>query len=112
MQQPDGLWRAGLLDQQAYPTPETSGSGFILYALAYGVNAGLLERERFEPAVRKGWKELAGCLAPDGRLRYVQPVGDAPRTFDPESCLPYGVGAFLLAGSEVCRLMNTTEKER
>ena len=112
LQQPDGLWRAGLLDQQAYPTPETSGSGFILYALAYGVNAGLLERERFEPAVRKGWKELAGCLAPDGRLRYVQPVGDAPRTFDPESCLPYGVGAFLLAGSEVCRLMNTTEKER
>jgi hypothetical protein len=110
LQQPDGLWRTGLLDQQAYPTPETSGSGFILYALAYGLNEGLLERERFEPTVRKGWKALSGCLTPDGRLRYVQPVGDAPGAFNPESSLPYGVGAFLLAGSEVFQLMESTER--
>ncbi len=112
LQQPDGLWRTGLLDQQAYPTPETSGSGFILYALAYGVNEGLLKRERFEPAVRKGWKALSGCLTSDGRLRYVQPVGDAPGAFNPESTLPYGVGAFLLAGSEVYRMVESTEKAR
>jgi len=110
LQQPDGLWRTGLLDQQAYPTPETSGSGFILYALAYGLNEGLLERERFEPTVRKGWKALSGCLTPDGRLRYVQPVGDAPGAFNPESSLPYGVGAFLLAGSEVFRLMESAQR--
>ena len=69
-----------------------------------------MERERFEPTVRKGWKALSGCLTPDGRLRYVQPVGDAPGAFNPESSLPYGVGAFLLAGSEVFRLMESTEK--
>jgi len=34
----------------------------------------------------------------------VQPIGADPRAFAPESTAPYGVGAFLLAGSEVYRL--------
>ena len=105
LQQPDGLWRAGLLDQQAYPNPESSGSGLILYGLAYGVNEGLLERARFAPVIEKGWSALAGCLAPDGRLLYVQPVGDTPLAFDPNTTKPYGVGALLLAGGEVYRMM-------
>ena len=33
---------------------ETSGTGFYVYALAWGVNAGLLERSRFEAAVLIG----------------------------------------------------------
>ena len=43
-QQPDGLWRASLLDPDSYPLKETSGSGFYTYALAWGVNQGLLDR--------------------------------------------------------------------
>jgi len=52
LQQPDGLWRARLLDQQAYPTAETSGSGFILYALAYGVDE--LERDWWKTGAAVG----------------------------------------------------------
>jgi rhamnogalacturonyl hydrolase YesR len=100
-QQPDGLWRASLLDLEDFSAKETSGSGFFTYALAWGVNQGLLDRAKFQPAVRKGWTALVECVDIDGKLTHVQPVGGAPTKFAPDSTAPYGVGAFLLAGSEV-----------
>ena len=103
-QQPDGLWRASLLDPASYPMKETSGSGFYTYALAWGVNQGLLDRTKFEPAVRKAWAALVGCVEPDGKLTHVQPVGSDPKKYADDSTAPFGVGAFLLAGSEVYRM--------
>jgi rhamnogalacturonyl hydrolase YesR len=103
-QQPDGLWRASLLDPDSYPLKETSGSGFYTYALAWGVNQGLLDRAQFEPAVRQAWTALVGCVDADGKLTHVQPVGADPKKFAEDSTEVYGVGAFLLAGSEVYRL--------
>ena len=103
-QQPDGLWRASLLDSASYPLKETSGSGFYTYALAWGVNEGLLDREKFGPAVRKAWTALVECVTPEGKLTHVQPIGADPRHFDENATEVYGVGAFLLAGSEVFRL--------
>jgi rhamnogalacturonyl hydrolase YesR len=102
-QQADGLWRSSLLDPEGYPLKETSGSGFFVFALAWGVNEGLLDRAKFEPAVRRGWAGLTGCVTAEGRLTHVQPVGADPRKFDENSSGVYGVGAFLLAGSEVFR---------
>ncbi len=103
-QQPDGLWRASLLDPESYPLKETSGSGFYTYALAWGVNQGLLDRATFEPAVRKAWAALVACVDADGKLTHVQPIGADPKKFAEDSTEVYGVGAFLLAGSEVYRL--------
>jgi rhamnogalacturonyl hydrolase YesR len=104
LQQPDGLWRPSLLDPAAYPAPETSGSGFFTFALAWGINRGILDRATYEPVVLKAWQALVGCVTPAGKLEHVQPVGLDPKTFDPENTEPYGVGAFLLAGSEIYRL--------
>ena len=104
LQQADGLWRASLLDPASYPMKESSGSALYTYALAWGVNAGLLDRATYEPAVRKAWIALAGNVNPDGRLTHVQPIGLAPKVFDEQATEVYGVGAFLLAGSEVVRL--------
>ena len=103
-QQPDGLWRASLLDPDSYPLKESSGSGFFTYALAWGVNQGLLDRAQFEPAVRKAWAALVGCVDADGKLTHVQPIGADPKKFAEDSTEVYGVGAFLLAGSEVYRM--------
>ena len=103
-QQPDGLWHASLLDPASYPLKETSGSGFYTYALAWGVNQGLLERTNFEPAVKKAWTALVSCVAADGKFTHVQPVGSDPKNFAEDSTAPYGIGSFLLAGSEVYRL--------
>ncbi|HUB86324.1 MAG TPA: DUF4861 family protein, partial [Verrucomicrobiae bacterium] len=104
LQQPDGLWCPSLLDPQDYPDKESSGSALFTYSLAWGVNQGLLDREKFEPAVRKGWAALVGCVEADGKLAHVQPIGQDPRDFNPETTEPFGVGAFLLAGSEVYRM--------
>ncbi len=103
-QQADGLWHASLLDPESFPLKETSGSGFFTYALAWGVNQGLLDRAKFEPAVRNAWAALSGCVEADGKLTHVQPVGSDPKKFAGDSTAPYGVGAFLLAGSEVYRM--------
>ena len=104
LQQPDGLWRASLLDPQDFPTPEASGSALFTYGFAWGVNQGLLDRATFEPAVRKAWPALVGCVNADGRLTHVQPAGDHPIQFSADATSPYGGGVFLLAGSEVYRM--------
>ena len=103
-QQPDGLWRASLLDPDSYPLKETSGSGFYTYALAWGINQGLLDRMTFEPVVSKAWAALVACVEADGKLTHVQPIGADPKKFAEDSTEVYGVGSFLLAGSEVYRL--------
>ena len=69
--------------------------GFYVYALAWGVNQGLLERRRFEPAVQRGWTALAACVDADGKLTHVQPIGADPRNFPETATEVYGVGAFL-----------------
>jgi unsaturated rhamnogalacturonyl hydrolase len=78
-QQADGLWRGSLLDPHSYPLKETSGSGFFVFGFAWGVNHGLLDRAKFEPAIRKGWQALTECVTPKGKLTHVQPVGADPK---------------------------------
>ncbi len=101
IQGPDGLWRSGLLDPASYPDPEVSGSAFFTYAMAWGINAGLLDRKQYEPVVAKAWKGLLGHVYADGRLGSIQKIGAAPGELSPGGSYVYGVGAFLLAGSEL-----------
>ena len=110
-QQSDGFWRSSLLDPESYPAKETSGTGLFTYALAWGVNQGLLDREKFKPAVEKAWTALIGSVNLDGKLTHVQPVGSTPKKFNDDSTAPFGVGAFLLAGSEVYRSAVLEETE-
>ena len=100
----DGLWRPGLLDEAAYPLPEVSGSAFFIYAIAWGVNHGILERKDYLPLLERGWAGILAHVFEDGRLGCIQPVGAAPGAFKPTSSYVYGVGAFLLAGAELQRL--------
>lgn len=101
LQQPDGLWRASLLDPASYPNPEISGSAFFTYGLAWGVNHRLLDRKRYLPVLKKSWQGLLMHIYADGRLGSIQPIGGEPGKFMPSSSYVYGVGAFLLAGSEL-----------
>jgi rhamnogalacturonyl hydrolase YesR len=104
LQGTDGLWRAGLLDQASYKLPENSGSAFFAYGFAYGINSGILPRKKYEPVVRKAWQGLLSHVYEDGRLGSIQPVGGAPGAFTETSSYVFGVGAYLLAGSEIYRL--------
>jgi rhamnogalacturonyl hydrolase YesR len=104
LQGSDGLWRPGLMDASSYPLPEVSGSAFFTCAIAWGVNEGILDRTEYVPVIEKAWKGLIGNIYADGRLGSMQPVGAAPGEFGPTASYVFGVGAFLLAGSEVDRL--------
>lgn len=108
LQNKDGFWRASLLDPGSYPSPETSGTGFFVYALAYGINSGLLPKDKYLPAVLRGWKALESEVEDDGRLDYVQPVGADPKKVTRSMTEAYGPGAFLLAGCEMYRLADPT----
>ena len=104
LQGDDGYWRSSLLDAASRPNPETSGTGFFVYSLAWGINNGLLDRATYEPNVRRGWFAMTKALHPDGMLGWVQPIGAEPGSTSEDTTEVYGVGAFLLAGSEVYRL--------
>ncbi|GAA0660091.1 rhamnogalacturonyl hydrolase YesR [Sphingomonas insulae] len=100
----DGLWRASLLDPAAFPEPETSGSGLLLYGIAWGVNHGLLPRNRYVPAVTRGWAALNRHVLPSGLLGAVQKTGDQPVATAATDVGLYGTGAYLLTAMEVADL--------
>jgi rhamnogalacturonyl hydrolase YesR len=104
LQGSDGLWRANLLHPNTFPNPETSGSGFFAFGLAWGIANGVLDRDTYLPAVQKAWTGLVGAVDMNGRLGYVQNVGAAPAAAMANETHPYGVGAFLLAGEQITKL--------
>lgn len=94
-----GYWPVSLLEPQE--SPETSGTGFFVYGLAWGVHHGLLPAAEYLPAIRGGWRALTKAVGPDGRLGWVQRVGAAPDEVHANDTELYGVGAYLLAASEL-----------
>ncbi len=103
LQKPDGYWAPSLLALENSP-PESSGTGFFVYGIAWGIKAGLLDRKSYEPAVLRGWQALQRAVEADGRLGWVQQVGDRPQNVVKEDTQFYGVGAYLLAGSAIIDL--------
>jgi rhamnogalacturonyl hydrolase YesR len=104
LQKPDGFWPSCLTDAADYPEPESSGTAAFVYALAWGVNQGILDGKQYLPVVRAGWQALAGAVDGAGMIGWVQPPGAAPGPSLATDTQPYGVGLFLLAGSEVVKL--------
>lgn len=101
LQPEDGLWRMGLLDPEAYAQGEISGTAFFTYAMAWGVNNHLLPADKFRPVIERAWAGMVHHIYADGRLGSIQPIGAAPGDLQPGSSWVYGVGGFLLAGSEI-----------
>lgn len=106
-QDKDGHWHASLLDPDAYPQPENSCSAFFCYGLAWGINNGILEGAKYKKALKKGWAGVVEAVSPEGKLGYVQPVGASPKIVKAQSTDVYGVGAFLLAGTEILKLLES-----
>ncbi|MFE1982384.1 glycoside hydrolase family 88 protein [Streptomyces mirabilis] len=109
IQRTDGFWNVNLADATHLPGPETSGTSFFLYGTSYAIRAGLVDRRTHLPVVARAWNGLVStAVHPDGFLGYVQNVGDRPESSQPvtyDSTANFGVGAFLLAGTELARLV-------
>jgi len=110
IQQDGGYWTRSLLDPGHAPGPESSGTAFFVYAYAWGINNGYLDRAEYAPTTLRGWRFLSrDALQPDGRVGYVQPIGERAipgQVVNQESTAPFGVGAFLLAATEVARMVS------
>jgi rhamnogalacturonyl hydrolase YesR len=105
LQGADGLWHAGLLDPATYPLPEISGSALFVYGMAYGVNHGYLDAKTYQPVIERAWAGILKNVYADGRLGGIQQTGAEPAFYRPASSFNYGVGGFLLAASELKKMV-------
>jgi hypothetical protein len=93
-----------MLDHPDYPDPETSGSAFFCFAMAWGVRNGLLDSASYDTCITKAWRDLVKNVGADGRLLRCQHVDWMPETnlsADVNNSSPEGEGAFLQAGYEM-----------
>ena len=108
VQRSDGFWNMSLYDPGHYPGPEVSGTALFVYAMAWGINNGLLSKTTYKPVVAKAWNAMVKtAVHPDGKLGFVQGIGQHPvptRHVTYESAADFGVGVFLLAGREVVKM--------
>nr|WP_321452839.1 glycoside hydrolase family 88 protein [uncultured Carboxylicivirga sp.] len=107
-QQPEGYWTRSILDKDHAPGPETSGTAFFTFGFAWGINNGFLPKDEYLPTVINAWNYLhTTALQEDGHLGYVQPIGEKAipgQIVDVNSTANFGVGAFLLAATQVVEL--------
>lgn len=111
LQREDGFWNASLKDPSNYGGKELTGTSLFTYGFAWGINKGILDKRKYTPAIAKAWNALLkDCVHADGVLGYVQGTGKEPKEAQPVTYtrIPdfedFGLGCFLLAGSEVYKL--------
>ncbi|MBR0047411.1 MAG: glycoside hydrolase family 88 protein [Bacteroidaceae bacterium] len=112
-QRKDGFWNVSLHDESNYGGVELSGTALFIYGMAWGVRHGYLPKNKYAPIIYRTWEAMVKtCLHDDGFLGYVQGTGKEPKdsqpvTWDKEPDFDdYGLGCFLLCGTEVVRLLN------
>lgn len=110
-QRTDGFWNVSLHDPNHFGGKETTGTSLFVYGLAWGINHGLLDKAEYLPIVEKAWHAMVKEAVHDnGFLGYVQGTGKEPKDGQPVTydSVPdfedFGIGCFLLAGSEVYKL--------
>jgi|GEM_PF-1420149 unsaturated rhamnogalacturonyl hydrolase len=104
----DGLWRSDINHPAVYPSRETSGSVFFLYEMLYAVNAGIVDRSIFEPAAKKAWTGLLGCIQGNNHLGYAQGALSSPGPVTVGDNNEWTDGGFCMAGAELYKLVAAT----
>ncbi len=111
LQRTDGFWNVSLADSSHFGGKELSGTALFVYGMAFGINHKLIDKKTYLPVVEKAWSAMAkDCVNPDGSLGFVQGTGKEPKDGQPVTYTSrpdfedYGLGCFLLAGSEMYKL--------
>ncbi len=110
-QRKDRFWNVSLYDEGHFGGKELTGTALFVYGMAWGVRNGILDKATYLPVVSDTWKALVKhCLHKDGALGYVQGTGKEPKDSQPvgydiePDFDDFGLGCFLLAGSEIYQL--------
>jgi unsaturated rhamnogalacturonyl hydrolase len=116
LQRQDGFWNVSLLDPSNFGGKEVTGTSLFVYGMAWGINEGLISKKTYMPVVMKAWNALVKeSVHPSGFLGYVQGTGKEPKDSQPvgydnvPNFEDFGLGCFLLAGSEVFKLSKSLE---
>jgi unsaturated rhamnogalacturonyl hydrolase len=116
LQREDGFWNVSLMDPIHFGGKETTGTALFVYGMAWGINEGVISKKTYLPIVQKAWNALVTeSLHPSGFLGYVQGTGKEPKDSQPVGydIVPnfedFGLGCFLLAGTEVYKLASSLE---
>lgn len=111
LQREDGFWNVSLHDDTHFGGKETSGTALFVYGMAWGLNQGILDESVYLPAIKKAWAGMTKeAVHQNGFIGYLQGTGKEPKDGQPVgfSSKPdfedYGLGCFLLAGTEVYKL--------
>lgn len=90
---------------------ETSGTAFISYAIWWGINSGVLDREEYLPFAEGLLKYITEvAVTENGYVGYVQPIGAAATTAArPSDSYNFGVGAVISALCEADKYYNGTK---
>lgn len=110
IQRPDGFWNVSLHDPNEYGGKELTGTALFTYSMAWGIRKGFLDKKTYLPIITKAWKGMSDAVHKDGKLGYVQGTGKEPKdgqpvTFDSTPNFEdFGLGCFLLAGTEIMKL--------
>ncbi len=105
----DGLWHQLLDKEDSYL--ETSCTAMFTYVIARGVNKGYIE-QRHATIAERGWEGILSRIHPDGQIE-----GVCAGTAVSDNLVDYynrptplndihGIGAVMLAGSEMFQLLN------
>lgn len=112
-QRSDYFWNVSLHDDSNYGGVELTGTALFIYGMTWGVRHGYLPKKKYLPVIFNTWDAMVKtCLHDDGFLGYVQGTGKEPKdsqpvTYDKEPDFDdYGLGCFLLCGTEIVRLLN------
>lgn len=109
-QHKDGYWTRSLLDEHQAPGPETSGTAFFTFGILWGLNNGILNQADYATVVERSWTYLSKtAIQNDHTLGYVQPIGENAmpgQTVNQNSTSDFGVGAFLLAATEMAKFID------
>lgn len=112
LQKPDGYWAPSLLANERDTPPESSGTGFFTYALAWGVRTGVLDATQYKAPAIRGWRAMERAVQPGGMLGWVQQVSDRPDSVAANETQFYGAGAYLLAGTAMYDLARGSASPR
>jgi len=111
LQRKDGYWNVSLNDPNNFGGKEVSGTSLFIYGFAWGINNGIFDKRTYLPAITKAWNAMSKeAVHPDGKLGYVQGTGKEPKDGQPlgydktPDFEDYGLGCFLLAGTEIYKL--------
>lgn len=116
LQRTDGYWNVSLHDSTNFGGKELTGTALFIYGMAWGINNGLISKKTYLPVVTRAWNAMVKeSLHENGFLGYVQGTGKEPKDSQPVTYdkVPnfedFGLGCFLLAGSEVYKLSKAIE---